>query len=532
MGVDIMQTRKAVLFARVSTKEQEELGHSLPAQMERLREYAKRKGFEVIREFSFSESAGLKIRHRFEEVLAYLRSQKTMPALLCQNVDRITRNFRDAVDLDDMRLKEGLEVHFTQENFVLNGKSTGTELFMWETKVFMAKQYINRLTDDANRSIQYKLQNGECISLAPLGYLNVDDPQTGRSTVILDKERAFLMKRLFLDYSTGAFSQREMADKANQWGLRTIKGNAISVQTINKILSNPFYCGLQRVKGQLYPHIYPTLIDKDVFDACQKGRAKPVIPQQGAHKPKIEFALRGLVTCAVSGRKVSCELHKGRYVYLMTRRPDDPTKKMWVKEEVVLEQIKAVLRSITLPDDLLASVLDYIRDSHEAEKAFHHKRLASLRDESESLTTKLDRLTDMLISQRITTAEYDRNRKTLVDRQQEVGRLLAESHEADNQFKIALSGLVSLASKAVDLFESSEPAEKRAIIGFVFQNLQLEGETLHFSLRKPFDLLANLAGCQEWRGSGETEIGHFKTFRWIEWLCDSDLHRRKSTKKG
>ena len=86
---------KAILLARVSTKEQEEYGHSLPAQLERLRAYADRKGFEVVREFAFSESAGTKIRKKFEEVIDYLKRQKPMPVLLCQNVDRSHNRIMD-----------------------------------------------------------------------------------------------------------------------------------------------------------------------------------------------------------------------------------------------------------------------------------------------------------------------------------------------------------------------------------------------------------------------------------------------------
>jgi site-specific DNA recombinase len=48
---------KAVIYARVSSREQEETGYSLPAQEKLLREYAERKGFEVVRIFSVSESA-------------------------------------------------------------------------------------------------------------------------------------------------------------------------------------------------------------------------------------------------------------------------------------------------------------------------------------------------------------------------------------------------------------------------------------------------------------------------------------------
>lgn len=51
--------RKAVIYARVSTKDQEEFGHSIPAQLKGLQEYAKRHNFEVIKEFAFSEKRKL-----------------------------------------------------------------------------------------------------------------------------------------------------------------------------------------------------------------------------------------------------------------------------------------------------------------------------------------------------------------------------------------------------------------------------------------------------------------------------------------
>ena len=67
-----------------------------------------------------------------------------------------------------------------------------------------------------------------------------------------------------------------------------------------------------------------------------------------------------------------------------------------------------------------------------------------------------------------------------------------------------MSGLISLASKAPDLFERSNNAEKRLLIGFVFSNLTLEGVSLRYSLRKPFDLFVDLARSQEWRPLGDS----------------------------
>jgi hypothetical protein len=99
---------------------------------------------------------------------------------------------------------------------------------------------------------------------------------------------------------------------------------------------------------------------------------------------------------------------------------------------------------------------------------------------------------------RITRNIYDRKREQIVRRQHELGRLLQDSHDADSDFKIALSSLISRASRVPALFESSNNAEKRTLIRFAFSNLALRGTTLEYSLRKPFDLFVGVAERQEW----------------------------------
>jgi len=53
--------------------------------------------------------------------------------------------------------------------------------------------------------------------------------------------------------------------------------------------------------------------------------------------------------------------------------------------------------------------------------------------------------------------------------------------------------LISLASRAAQLFERSKAEQKRELIAFVFSNLRLKGKKLEFSLRSPFDLMVNRA---------------------------------------
>lgn len=60
---------KAINVSRVSTEEQKEAGNSLPAQIERIDNYCKRKSFEVVKSFSFDESAYKDKRDEFDKLL-------------------------------------------------------------------------------------------------------------------------------------------------------------------------------------------------------------------------------------------------------------------------------------------------------------------------------------------------------------------------------------------------------------------------------------------------------------------------------
>ena len=65
---------------------------------------------------------------------------------------------------------------------------------------------------------------------------------------------------------------------------------------------------------------------------------------------------------------------------------------------------------------------------------------------------------------------------------------------------MTLEGLISLASRAVELFERSKAEEKRQLIAFVFSNLRLRGKKLESSLRSPFDLMVNRRDYSSWLG--------------------------------
>ncbi len=507
--------KKAVILVRVSSKEQEE-GYSLEAQLANLQNYAQRKELDVIQTFRIIESSTKGHRPEFERMIEFIRQQGQRIALIVDCVDRLQRSFTHTPVLNDLMQKDCLEIHFVREGNMLDKDATSSQKVMWNMGVVMAQSFTDQLSDNVKRSVKHKISQGEWIAKAPLGYLNVLDKESGHNTVILDKERAFLVKKLFTEYATGTVSLHELGRRSKDWGLRTYKGNPVSVQTLSNIFRNPFYYGMMRINRQLFPHAYPALIDKTLFDTCEKQYSKPNPNNTAPAASTQPFALHGLIDCALTGRRVSCDLKKGKYVYLITRDPNNTENKVWIPEKIVMDQIREVIHSISIPQDVLEPMVDYLRQSHEAETQHYQETVIALQQEAAQLTKTLGRLTDYLLDGSITKDIYAQKHDELQNRRIEINQLLEKNISADGQFKIALSTLLSLSSRIGPLFDSSKPDEKRRLIGFVFSNLQLEGSKLRFSLRKPFDLFVDLSKDQNWRPQRDSNPCYLRERR-VSW---------------
>jgi hypothetical protein len=91
----------------------------------------------------------------------------------------------------------------------------------------------------------------------------------------------------------------------------------------------------------------------------------------------------------------------------------------------------------------------------------------------------------------------------LKERQSEIALRIEHHQKGEGDFRTTLEGLISLASRAAELFERSKTDQKRQLIAFVFSNLQLRGKKLEFSLRSPFDMMVNRHDHSSWLGLPE-----------------------------
>src|SRR6476469_3198490 len=89
--------RQAIIYARVSSKEQEKEGISIPAQLKLLKEYASANGFTIAEEYVDVETANQTGRAAFTEMLGYLKSHAAVRVMLVEKTDRLYRNLKDWV---------------------------------------------------------------------------------------------------------------------------------------------------------------------------------------------------------------------------------------------------------------------------------------------------------------------------------------------------------------------------------------------------------------------------------------------------
>ena len=497
--------KKAIILARVSTKEQEE-GYSIAAQKHRLQQYCERKGLEVVRTFEVVESSTQGDRRDFMQMIEFIRKQRECVALVADKVDRVQRSFKEYPLLDAL-IQEGLlELHFNTENYIIHRESVSQERLMWSIGVVMAQSYVDSLRDNVKRSIDQKLRIGECIGTAPIGYLNVRD-QRGRSQVVVDPDRALLVRRIFQEYSTGQYTLGEMTKKAKEWGLCNYRGfkKPLDKSQMHRMLQNPFYYGEMQVKGRRFPHVYEPIITKELFSACEAVRL-------GWHKKPFAYAekdhiFRGLITCATTGKIVTTDTktkiyqngRKAEYSYLMTWNPKEPSKKIWVREQDVMQQMEQVFKSMSPEADIFEDVIGYARQVCETEKVFHKRQMQELRHEADNIQAKLDKLMDLLLDDAIGKEEHDQKRQKLKQRQIELTNQINSYNMADDGFRDAVVDTLELGRKAHELFVGSNNAGKRRLINFVFSNLRLNGGELQYTLRKPFDLFIKATDIGEWR---------------------------------
>jgi hypothetical protein len=382
------------------------------------------------------------------------------------------------------------------------------DLMMWGMGVVIAKSHTDLLSENVKKSFKRKIEvHGEWYGAAPIGYLNKRDDR-GRGIIVSDPIRAPIIKKLFESYATGVYTLSQITTKAKELGLRSKSGNVLTKSVIHRMMQNPFFYGEMIIKGEKWQHCHEPLISRETFKACEAVRMgwdKKPFQYRGK-----EFLFRGILKCALTGNLIVSDTkvkkHKdgttSEWTYLISADPEDPTKKIWVREDEVIRQLEAALKSLKIQDpEVLKETMEYLTVVNSGKKHEFDREVAALKEEHSKIQNKLDKLLDFLAEGVLTKNEFLAKKEQLKERQYELTDLLATYDRVDDQFSKKLATLINITNNAYETFKGSTTSEKREMLNFIFSNLNLNGRKLDYTWAFPFSELAKLTNCPMWRGT-------------------------------
>ena len=251
-----MSPKFAVSYLRVSTRGQAERGggadegFSIPAQREANKRKALSMGAIVGKEFvDRGASAKSADRPELQKMLEYVKENADrVDYVIVHKVDRLARNRGD--DIDIMRTLRECGVQLVSASESIDDTPAGMLLHGIMSSI--AEFYSQNLANEVKKGMGEKVKSGGTPTRAPLGYLNIrrmDDKGREERTVVLDEERAPLIKLAFEEYATGNWTVNDLAEHLAACGLTTratprIPSVPVDKRVLNTVLVNPYYKGV------------------------------------------------------------------------------------------------------------------------------------------------------------------------------------------------------------------------------------------------------------------------------------------------
>lgn len=252
--------KNALIYTRVSTKEQADTNTSLSTQKKHCEAYAQKNGFNVVEYFGgIHESAKSDDRIEFKRMIKYAKQNNSIGYIIVYSYDRFSRTGSSAAQISTELLAYGVQVKaVTQE---VDTKSASGKF--QQNLFYMFSQFDNELRRDKTITAMSDLvRKGYWPWSPPRGYVNKNKYQKAVDWKIEITKEGELLKKAFHWKLKGIYSNTEIAAKLGEIGLK------INDKRLHEIFRNPFYCGIlvcKIIPGEVIEGRHPKIVSQEDF---------------------------------------------------------------------------------------------------------------------------------------------------------------------------------------------------------------------------------------------------------------------------
>jgi len=476
----------AVTYARVSSKPQED-GFSLISQNRTITQYAASRKFEIVRDFTSSESAKKQGRKNFNAMLAFLREHPDVRIVIVEKTDRLVRNLHDFVEIEDLVEELDIEIHLVKEGQVLRRSAKSQDRLVQGMFALLARNYIQNMLEEISKGQIEKAKNGDFPGRARYGYKHDRENRT----IIAHPDRQPVVRLVFELFATGNYSI-----KALRQAIIRQTGERISKSYLHKILTSRFYIGTFRWKTIEYAGNHPALIDPGTFQ-----RVQAIVTGKSKSKPRRHsFPFADLLYCANCGCAVTAELHKQIHTYYHCTFGRGRHAFPYIKEDTLAELLSPVFTSLNVTPELARVIEAQTSDANSARAASLRQKIGTLKQRLTAAETRM-----------ANAFREKSNHPDLVD-DDVYANCMEQFREEKNQIKadlesacqspigdigLSASRVVDLARRAHEIYQRSTNQHRAQLLKMVLSSCKTDGTDIHPEFREPFGLIFGSAGKEK-----------------------------------
>jgi len=347
------ENKRAVIYCRVSTKEQVDEGNSLSTQEKICKEFALKNSYEVIEVFiEQGESAKTADRTQLQKLLSYCALRKNkIDVVIAYKLDRISRNTDDYSQIRLLLKRYGVEIKSCTEYF----ENTPAGRFM-ENIIANVAQFDNDVrTERSVNGMRDAMREGRYVWKAPIGY---DNSKVGGKSNLSPNRMAPLVQKTFSEIAQNKFPIEEIRRQMIKEGLSLNHGRPINRGYFYRLLKNELYAGWIIKFGERHKGIYEPIVTDEIFEQVQ--RVLTFRGRKNLHyaTENPDFPLRRFIRHS-SGAKLTGGWSKGKYKKYPYYRFHTP--KINLRKKDFEERFKALLDSFTFDETKLTKLKKFIK---------------------------------------------------------------------------------------------------------------------------------------------------------------------------
>jgi DNA invertase Pin-like site-specific DNA recombinase len=463
----------------VSTLKQGEKGVSLQEQRASIARYAERQGLQITQWCEECLTAAKKGRPLFTKMLKGLQNGDAQGVII-HKIDRSARNLRDWADLGEL-IDAGILVHFANESLDLH--SRGGRLSA-DIQAVVAADYVRNLREETRKGIYGRLKQGIYPFNAPLGYLN----SGGGKVKTIDPIRGSLVRQAFEIYATGRHTIDSLLAELHQKGLRNRTGHTLSRNGVSKMLNNPFYAGVIRLKttNERFIGHHEPLVSMALFKLVQARLVRRLRTRAWIH----DFRLRGLFQCSLCERFLIGERQKG-HIYYRCQTSGCPTRTF--REEVLEEAMLKAWAPMAATAEWRERLLAHLAYVQEQDGEGEQDRRVNIEAQIGALKARLTRLIDAFLDGSIDKAAFDERKGTLLEEQRSLEDSLRPETSDPEHVRGKILEWLELVSSAQANYGLGSEASRREMAIRLCSNRSVAGKNVVVEPSFPFHVLEKRA---------------------------------------